>query len=503
MKKIKKWLVAAFEWLFQEDPPGYCRENREDEMNLFHMVLFILCNLMFCIKVPGYEWVAYIARVWPFIGIACIIHRLFAEAEYYKSSWWTEFVMACKLNDFFMCLYIWPFQIWRCFKKECDPNSTFRAELHDQLWHRKYRTIRMSAGHDNAVFTLRDMGKQLVEETKEQSDELKQIPVHIALSAKTSAACGATAVVVATTPVASAGDVPKTTNAIIEVSSYGWVTGVAQRPIENKGEREDTEELRHARLRTIVKSKPLNLQLFTEIDGAQLQEPRQDWFKQYYLSWKPEEHTTLSIGRLAVAPLWMVPPPFLLESVSYPRLPYSFIGYGIDADMRRGNWRVIADITGTTGLKFTDEGQFSRPEGHLRVEYGRSPACVYAVSGQTSEDFIRTSLDVNIKPTPWMDLKGATYHSRARSPDSWTESTGGYAYIGLRPIQSLPQVEVHGQADYQYSREGVANPLILTAGARVLFNKGKQSVTLDYQHADGVGSARDTGTLQLRLQTRF
>jgi hypothetical protein len=505
---MKNWMLAFRERIAKNivdgildnaDRDDYSSENQEPGAGIF--IAAVLINI--CVAFSDSLTCQIIACMWPVMGLMHLHYELMADARTYNSTKWTELLIAMKVDsNLFSCVYLWPF---RMVLRLCDwGHVTFRDQLEDQTYRRKYRRIAGTCGHDSAIDAIRYCSKNEIKASEIESERARRIPQDIAIGAKTSYACGATAVTLVTTP-ALAQETPKATNAI-EMSSYGWVAGVAQRPIENKGVRENQLDLRHARLRTTVTAKPLNLGLYTEMDGALLQEPRQDWLKQYYLTWKPADHVTLNAGRMATAPVWMSPPPFLHEPVNYPRTPYPVFAYALEADVRRGSWRAIADVTGKSGLKFSDEEQFSRLEGAFRVEYAATKKLTVAITAQASDEFIRSSFDFTLKPAGWMDVRGAVYTARNEVPETSTATTtdGSYLFTAVRPLSRFPALDLHGQVDYLQTRHAPrAAPWALTGGARILLNNGKQSVTADYQHVPGVDGGKDTGTLLVRLQTRF
>jgi hypothetical protein len=499
---MKAKLLALRENIARHLVDGSLRAHERDDDNgeQGSVVVFVVLSLIcICVAYAAPLLWKMGAILWPTVGVLVFHYYLMKDAHEHKTTKWNEFLIAIRMDDTpFMYVFFWPFAIFvRCLWKQ-----TFQQQLESSLFQRKYRAISSSCGHDGAVFAIRGITAQTLREAQKEGDRVKELPQEIVLNTRITATCGATAVVVASAPIRASAEPMPATNTV-EVSSYGWATVTAERPTENKGEREDTQDLRHMRLRTIASMKPTHLSVFTELELAHFDRPHQDWFKQYYVSWKPDDTVTLSAGRLAVAPLWMTPPPFLLETVNYQRLPYSFIGYGIDADVRRGKWRLITDITGTTGLKFDDEGQFSRAEVHGRLEYKQNNMMTYAMSGQASRDFVRGSLDF-CTHTTWTETKGALYYAENSVAGNTTETVGGYVYAGVRPIPKFKQVELHAQADYQWTRDQTPTaPWILTGGARMLLKEGKYSFTADYQHVPGVASGKDTGTLLLRAQVRF
>lgn len=438
------------------------------------------------------------AILWLAGGVLWFWAKLGRDAHKFNSDRWTEFMMALQIWDNCLAtLYLWPMDMIFCL---CNwgPCSSFRGILEDEIYRETMATIAPTSGRDNAIFEWRHSCAASIKETKLFSKRTKQIPQELVVNSKASYACGATAITLVTAPTLAAQG--NTTNRSVEVSSYGWVTGVAKFPTEGK----ELNELRHARLRTTFTVSALKLGLFTEIDGAQLQVPYQDWCKQYFLFRKFGDSLTVNVGRMAVSPIYMTPPPFLLETVNFPRTPWSVFAHAIEADAKIGPMRVIADISGKSGLHFDDPGQFSRIEGSARIQYALKKQYTVSVTGQASEDFARYSLDFVAKPVQWLDVKGACYQAHNGLQTRATVTQGAFGYVGTRPFSKCKGLELHGQVDYQDTLgRPPKSPFIWTGGARLLMKDGKYSATADYQEVPGFGTTSSSGALFVRLQVRF
>lgn len=439
--------------------------------------------------------------IWPAIGIAWLLTKLDRNAHKYTSDRWTEFLVAFKTDDgIFTCLYMWPLDMLLSLTG-FGPQGSFREQLEHDVFNQCYVGVSSSHGHDSAVFASRRIFKTRMRETEELSVRTKQLPGEISADARTACVCGATVVTLASTS-ATATEAPLAqaigTNPPMKVT--GWVSVVSQQ----KQETDDKTDLKFARVRISSSGDKLIPGFFTEFDGAQLSQSGSDWIKQYYLTSKVSDALTINAGRMAVAPVWMLPPPFLAETINYPRIPYSFYAYALQADAKMGSWRVLADISGKGGLRFNDGDQFDRIEGSVRVEHRLARSLTLSVTAQTSADFVRESVDIVLKPHERVDVKGAFYAANEHSILGRTSAYGGYLYAGIRPFEGVPGLELHGQADFR-TRFGspATDPVILTAGMRLLLNKGSQSLTADYQLIPSHSGKPDSGTLFLRAQTRF
>lgn len=443
----------------------------------------------------------HIAMMWPIIGLIWLWEKLGRDARKYQSDRWTEYAFALKTSDAcIMAIFGWPLDMLVTLTN-WGPTS-FRELLEHEILDYKLWEIAPTHGRDSAIFAARDIFSLRTQRAIKEGERLKKLPDEVALGAKTGCAYGSAMMTLASAPVMAA-EKPSTNEQRLDITAYGWVSGVAQRPIGNSTTA-STNDLRFARIRTILTDTQSKTVVFTEVDMAPLQHPGHDWAKQYFVSLKPTETLTLSVGRMAVSPVWMIPPPFLLETVNSPRAPFSIFAYAAQADAQIGQWRVLADVSGKTGLRFDESGQFDRIETNFRIENKLSPTCTLAATAQMSDHFSRGALDFTLKPTPWLDTKGAIYWADNINKTTHTLTQGGYLYAGFRPIAEVPQLEFHSQADYQQALGRPATtPWILSAGARMQIDKGKHSATIDFQQTPGVNGRKDANALLLRFQTRF
>jgi hypothetical protein len=488
---MKEWLSKIFVDDIEEpyNPDAGC--------GLVAGILAILLNIAFCFTpYPGNLFFIF----WPLVGLGWFVYKLHLDADHYESDIWTEFLFASQTDDCaILVVYLWPMNmlITLC---ALGPHATFRRSLDNDTFRTMYRGIASRCGHDSAVFAIRDSCESQIKNTLETSERTKEFIHDVSLDARTACACGATVVTLATTS-ASAGESPKLPSSAtnLTMNSYGWITAVYEKPEQGV----DTTILRHARLRTKITDTALRSTIFTEIDAADLQFPKANWAKQFFLTTLVSKAVTINIGRMATAPVWVTPPPFLLETVNYPRLPYSVFAYAAEADVRKNGWRVVGDITGKSGLRFDEGGQFDRLEGSMRIERTIGKSFIAALTAQASESFAKASFDFAATPSSWLSLKGALYRTDQESARGHQKTEGAYAYVGVRPLVEFQQLEFHVQADYRDTLGVHDNkPWILESGARLLLDKGKYSVTLDYQSVPGRGNEGDNAIF-LRLQARF
>lgn len=485
---------------------GFGRYNhRSDKDQIFSgLILLVLFD--------GMSWfaphpVGTIAILWPIVGLCWLHTRLGIEARHYNSDRWTEFLFAFKtFDELVMTVYVWPLSMFTTLLMNRE-HSSFRGTLEDEIFRDMMWEI---PSHDTAVFASRDQFAYETASTLATSERTKQLPSVLAHETKLAGACGATVVTLATTA-ASASAAPTTssspsmsssTNADITMSSYGWITGVSSNPDHGASQ----ETLRHARVRVTIADASLHIGIFADADVNQLQTKDSDWLKQCYLTYTDKE-LTFRAGRMLTASGYSIPAPHAIETINYARLPFTYGGYALQADLNHGPWHLIADVSGRTDLMFWQHNQFDQLEMSGRIERKLNAKCTVALTGQAGESFTRTAFDVGSHPTAWLDVRGMAYYGTKTGTHGASDVTtaGLTSYVAVRPLMKLvPQLELHGQADAQESwNSTVKQPLILTGGIRYMAPGNKWSATADYQAGFGARHAGDANGLFLKLQTKF
>ena len=492
LDKLMGSMIDTVEQQHKRDP--FEKENTEDAGA---MGAFLLLNAIF-LAAPGP--IRLFGILWPLTGLTILYFKLGREARAYNSDRWTEFLLGWKLwTNVVAGIYFWPLETLFLIFSDAKSYS-FRQKvesLHIQDMFAK------CGRKDHAWHTAQTIFKGDVECAENQSQAIHEMPEHLVLSAKRTSVCGATAMTLATSAASAATSVTPapTTNSSVTVSSSGWVAAVEDSPLCGK----PTTTLRYARLQTSLNDTTLHVGVFNEMDLEQLQFADPDWVKQAYLTYTPTTDVSFRAGRLFIAPGWTVPAPHSVQTVNYPRGPYSTDAYALQADVKAGQWHYLADVSGRSDLTFSDHGQFQRVEGSMRIERDLGPHCTVAWTGQASSSFTRTSFDILAKPTTWLDVRGMFYYGTDTGKSGlFTKTAGAYAYAGTRPLDWLPQLELHGQTDIQ-QKWGMheAQPVILTEGLRLQTAGGKYSATADYQHSLGTHGASDSDGFFLRFQRRF
>jgi len=284
----------------------------------------------------------------------------------------------------------------------------------------------------------------------------------------------------------------------ITVRTEGYTHIMYHQDKESKPERSfmsfgnDYIQWKVLRLRTKVEtSTPLGAFLKTNVLG--MDTVNSNWLEEAWLSWDLNDDWQIRTGRLALSTLYVTPPPFLLETVQYPRMSRNVYGYGIQLYGSAGKGLdVIADMGGASGKGFNDSENWNRMEFSARVKKSFSDNFFIAGNTQLSEDFKRFIFDFGFNPTEKIYLKGAAY----AADEGKFETYGNYVFAGYRILE---QAELHTQTDYQINRPGNEN-IIWTNGVRVWEKNNQFALTIDYETIFG---DKASNQLMMRLQYRF
>ena len=435
---------------------------------------------------------------WPLMGLAVLYWRLSREAREYQSDVWTEFLVGWKVwNDLVFGFICWPIDV--LFIIFGDVNTfSFRSKIRsiyiEDLFRKAGRT-------DHAFHSAHRMFDNTVTDAAKQAEQLNEIPETLVVRARVTGACGATIMTMASASVSAAGPTPSTTTSNgtnpVSISASGWITITGTIPENGKPE----TALEYAREFITVTDTALHAGLFTEVDVDAFQTVHNpDVLKRYYLTLDLGNHTSVNIGRMFVAGGWMLPGPRALETVNYPRYPFTFQGYAVQLDTVSGPWHILADVSGTTGLSFMNRNQFGSVEtsAHIARSFGSQYGA--ALTWQLGYRFDRISIDGSAHPVSWLDMRSMVYYDR----EVQATSIGAYSYAGIRPLRTLPGFSLHGQTDYEGRLGGIeTEPLILTGGLQMKFRDGKYSVIMDYQVGFGSRHAGEANGLLCCFQMKF
>jgi hypothetical protein len=423
---------------------------------------------------------------WPFVGCATFAFKLWRLSTHHNLDWREELWLALKtpVDGMWACILLWPmelirFAITRDFDSFVD---NYRLHIGNQIFDdmvrngAERRTAQDSRADDERRAVARE--RKRAQEFRRQVDE---IPETVTVGARAAYACGLITTAAAGMSTTARAQTPSTNSG---ASVYGWVTVVGEAT-----ETTNSLTLRHARVRPTVTITP-SLWLFGEYDLAELR-PEQNWLKQSWVGWKPTESLTLRAGRLTLTPIALTPPPFKLETVNYPRLPFRVFAYGLQAEAKHGDWKIAADVSGTSGLLFDSDGQFDSLETTVRVERNLGRRLTLGGQFQAGDHVRNVGLDWNLRPTDWLTTKGAGYVSSVGE----TETIGGYAFLGIKPC---PALEFYGQFDALRQHEHDAS-FIASSGVTLMSPGRRRSLTFGHEWRPDGGKRQSTFLLKAQL----
>ena len=262
--------------------------------------------------------------------------------------------------------------------------------------------------------------------------------------------------------------------------------------------------------------------LRTEVNFAELQYPKENWLRELNLGYSFSDDWRLSVGRVFLPVGYATPPAFKLQTVNYPTAdPFKDYATGLMLEGKlKGDWSLMAAVTGASGLSFDDAGCWQKPEFSARVEKKVGTGSV-AGDLQLSSSVCRVATDFT-----WQATKDFTVRGELSYVDSYSykcsNRVGGYLFAAYKPLGWL---ELHSQVDstdeiqksYYYwqrnkAKDGtvsvkrveaftsdVTNVIWLT-GVRLIAPKDQFSFTVDYEvTVDGKLPDRLLARAQFRL----
>jgi hypothetical protein len=282
----------------------------------------------------------------------------------------------------------------------------------------------------------------------------------------------------------------------VQVSGYAQMHYLPQsetRPNPDKIGLPDDDsdyQLGLARLKIESALKETPFKVTYEIEAVDLDDPDKNWLRQAMLSYKLNDEWSIRAGRLFLAAGYITPAPSGLETVLYPRTPFNCYAYGVQLmSTSKGNFGVIVDLTGKSGLSFNDGDNWDRLESSIRFTEKFTENLSYSVTFQLSDELMAASFDSEYRIGKLL-LRGAAYSMCPKDADAYTK--GFYAYGGYEIFRRF---EVHGQVDRQIGENN-----IWTIGARIWTPNNRVSFTADYEMVDG---QHDDNRVVARAQVRF
>lgn len=208
--------------------------------------------------------------------------------------------------------------------------------------------------------------------------------------------------------------------------------------------------------------------LVMELELAESRMHNGNWIQELSIGYKVNEEWSIRLGRLSTAGIILTPPPWLLQTARYPRVPVGIYGWGGQMQYNRDRWTATLDVTGNTGTSFQSKNAFDRIETGLRLEYKATEEL--SVAANAAYDFrdreLFGAVDVNFKKERF-DAHLVGYATN-------NDVLGGFLYAGYQVTDHL---ELHGMVDMQRNERTST-----TAGIR--YSWGSNDVTADWSHSE-------------------
>ena len=246
---------------------------------------------------------------------------------------------------------------------------------------------------------------------------------------------------------------------------------------------------------TLTTGTPLSF--FTDFEMMDLDDGSKNWMRNAEVRWKFNDDWQIKAGRIALSPIWLTPPPFLLETIRYPRVPFPVFGYGVQVEGNLGDgWKLWADVSGASGVSFDDRENWDHMEFSSRLQKDLTKELFVGGTVQLGEEFSRFALDFGYKPTDQLCLKGAIYTLN----EEQANIQGAYAFAGYKVLK---WAELHTMMDYQNSKpNGMPgeDSFIWTNGVRLWAPNDQVSFTVDHEW---IVNGEQESRVMARLQFRF
>ncbi len=465
--------------------PAFEIYEHHDPTHDFMGKVSILGFIVFWVCLP-WEW-SWPIYMWLLSGAATNCFKLWNIcANNPQLNWKEELWIALRTPDagFFVDLLSWPISwIAFAFKRECTPYSVdFKMrvgnKIHRESNQRQYERWMNEKAHDQ--FQTEIMRAKIFRQ------HLDEAPETIEAGVRTAYACGMiTTAVVGTTSSAKA----QSKDTTLKLGMTGWVTVAGE--ISPAPGKETPDLLRHVRLRPTADFGK-SFSFYGDIELVDFNTYRPNWLKEAWIQYSPSSAWSIRAGRLALTPIRLTPPPFMLETINFPRLPYHIFAYGIQGRYTTGKFTLLADVSGVSGLNFDAQNQFDGIETSGRMEYSATSALKFGGQIQLGGEFTAGGIDWNWKPAPWATLKGAAY--LANAPEK--ETRGGYVYLGIEPCK---EVEIYGQFDVQEVNRSTST--ITSCGVTLKSPERRQAVTIGCEnYRDNISSGT---SVFFKAQVRF
>ncbi len=239
----------------------------------------------------------------------------------------------------------------------------------------------------------------------------------------------------------------------------------------------DASELRLslARYELTLKS-PGDWRIYSSFNMGDYGDRYENWLEQMEFIYQPNKNWTLHIGRLFLAPGYMTPAQQYLETANYPREPWGYYGWGIQADGDLGNgYSIIAQVTGTAHSSFRNDANWEAAvfSGHIEKKFSDQ----FKLEAQTqlsTSGAQAVGVGFEYKPVEQLFFRGEVY----KAWGDHTDTSGAWLLATYKPLKWF---ELHSQVDYRDADLG-GHGFIVSPGMRFLLPQWQRtSLTVDYQ----------------------
>lgn len=216
-----------------------------------------------------------------------------------------------------------------------------------------------------------------------------------------------------------------------------------------------------------------------------------NWLRVLRLSYRLSDNWKLNLGRLPLSTIYITPPPYLIETVNYPKKPVNIYGWAVQLAGKFGDWSIKTDISGRSGVAFDQRENLDQAEWSGRLTRNFGTRFMLGVTSQLSERNQMVSLDYWWKPVDKLAIRGAWFRAIGEDLD-WV---GAYSFAAYR---LKPWLEFHTQIEGR--TVGHNREVISTNGIRLIGGKGQGCLTIDYE---SVLDGEQDNRLLARVRVRF
>lgn len=423
-----------------------------------------------------------------------------------KTSFTKEIVYGIQMpqDNLFQSVLFWPvellriflarFNLWHCYLSYREAYEHIRfSEIKRRARGIHFETVIQYVKEGQAE--IDSAGEMLERDLQALAKDIQTVSTAVGTAAVVTTAC------MVTHPARGQNVLPDLTfGDTVKLESYGWVWDTVRHTVVKDGDDTTDFDWTMFRLRSKLVT-DTHFSAFTELEIAHAENRETNFLRQLIVIYKVDDTWELRAGRLYLVPGFVTPPPFLLETARFPRVPHQGFAYGIQAE---GNFncglKLMLDLAAQSGHIYDESKNFDGGEFNFRLQKAfNEETLILATTAQVDTDFTVVSSDGIFRPNDWFKLKYTLYERFDYRQDANT--FGGYAFLGIYPFKWM---ELHTQIDVQEPNDGNSS-LIFTNGIRLWTTNDQVSLTFDYELTTRNRSENEHTDHALlgRLQIRF